>query len=175
MVWSGYVVLMSGKTDSIKLNNISGCLSGSTFVYSEVFKLDFSSASLHSALITIHPSSIIRKISWYARHASSLVFVKSLYSSSLIATYYSSCLNDLHLCHVPGKAYGKALNYVQHSRTKHIAVRYHFIKEQVENEVVELYFVKTDYQLADIFTKALARERFEFLINRLSMQSIQKS
>ncbi|GJX69441.1 hypothetical protein Tco_0305168, partial [Tanacetum coccineum] len=61
---------------------------------------------------------------------------------------------------------------VQHSRTKHIAVRYHFIKEQVENEVVELNFVKTDYQLADIFTKALARECFEFLINRLGMQSI---
>ncbi|GKD33651.1 hypothetical protein Tco_1249160 [Tanacetum coccineum] len=56
--------------------------------------------------------------------------------------------------------------------TKHIVVRYHFIKEQVENEVVELYVVKTDYQLADIFTKALARERFEFLIKRLGMQSI---
>ncbi|GJW95876.1 retrovirus-related pol polyprotein from transposon TNT 1-94 [Tanacetum coccineum] len=40
------------------------------------------------------------------------------------------------------------------------------------NKVVELYFVKTDYQLANIFTKALARERFEFLINRLGMQSI---
>ncbi|GJZ91293.1 retrovirus-related pol polyprotein from transposon TNT 1-94 [Tanacetum coccineum] len=61
---------------------------------------------------------------------------------------------------------------VQHSRAKHIAVCCHFIKEQVENEVVELYFVKTDYQLADIFTKALARECFEFLINRLGMQSI---
>ncbi|GJV47920.1 integrase, catalytic region, zinc finger, CCHC-type containing protein [Tanacetum coccineum] len=61
---------------------------------------------------------------------------------------------------------------VQHSRTKHIAVHYHFIKEQVENEVVELYFVKTAYQLADIFTKALARERFEFLINHLGMQGI---
>ncbi|GJR38697.1 integrase, catalytic region, zinc finger, CCHC-type containing protein [Tanacetum coccineum] len=63
-------------------------------------------------------------------------------------------------------------NTVQHSKTKHIAVRYHFIKEQVENGVVELYFVKTDYQLADIFTKALTRERFEFLINYLGMQSI---
>ncbi|GKC49402.1 retrotransposon protein, putative, unclassified [Tanacetum coccineum] len=51
-------------------------------------------------------------------------------------------------------------NTLQHSRTKHIAVRYHFIKEQVENKVVELYFVKTDYQLSDIFTKALTRERF---------------
>ncbi|GJV57929.1 retrovirus-related pol polyprotein from transposon TNT 1-94, partial [Tanacetum coccineum] len=45
-------------------------------------------------------------------------------------------------------------------------------KLQVENGVVELYFVKTNYQLTDIFTKALARERFEFLINRLGMQSI---
>ncbi|GJR64566.1 retrovirus-related pol polyprotein from transposon TNT 1-94 [Tanacetum coccineum] len=45
-------------------------------------------------------------------------------------------------------------------------------REQVENEVVELYFVKTDYQLAYIFTKSLAKERFEFLINRLGMQSI---
>ncbi|GJS42207.1 retrovirus-related pol polyprotein from transposon TNT 1-94 [Tanacetum coccineum] len=49
---------------------------------------------------------------------------------------------------------------------------YHFIKEQVENEIVELYFVKTAYQLAEIFTKALARERFEFMVKRLGMQSI---
>ncbi|GJW65002.1 retrovirus-related pol polyprotein from transposon TNT 1-94 [Tanacetum coccineum] len=63
-------------------------------------------------------------------------------------------------------------NTVQHSRTKHIVVRYHFIKEQVENEIVELYFVKTAYQLADIFTKALARERFEFMVKSLGMQSI---
>ncbi|GJV72302.1 hypothetical protein Tco_1492297 [Tanacetum coccineum] len=56
--------------------------------------------------------------------------------------------------------------------TKHIAVRYHFIKKQVKNEIVELDFVKTAYQLADIFTKALARERFEFLINCIGMQSI---
>ncbi|GKA94438.1 hypothetical protein Tco_0816476 [Tanacetum coccineum] len=46
-------------------------------------------------------------------------------------------------------------NPVQHSRTKHIAVRYHFIKEHVEMGTIELYFVKTDYQLADLFTKAL--------------------
>ncbi|GJW95367.1 retrovirus-related pol polyprotein from transposon TNT 1-94 [Tanacetum coccineum] len=46
-------------------------------------------------------------------------------------------------------------NNVQHSRSKHIDIRYHFIKEQVENGVVVLYFVITKYQLADIFTKAL--------------------
>ncbi|GJR05707.1 retrovirus-related pol polyprotein from transposon TNT 1-94 [Tanacetum coccineum] len=63
-------------------------------------------------------------------------------------------------------------NTVQHSKMKHIAVRYYFIKEKVKNEVVEVYFVKTVYQLADIFTKALARERFEFLIKCLGTQSI---
>ncbi|GKD38594.1 retrovirus-related pol polyprotein from transposon TNT 1-94 [Tanacetum coccineum] len=42
---------------------------------------------------------------------------------------------------------------------------YDTIREQVEKGVVELYFVTTDYQLADIFTKALPRERFEFLLS----------
>ncbi|GJU91794.1 hypothetical protein Tco_1304217, partial [Tanacetum coccineum] len=63
-------------------------------------------------------------------------------------------------------------NNVQHSRSKHIDVRYHFIKEQVENGVVELYFVKTEYQLVDIFTKALPQERFNFLIDKLGMKSM---
>ncbi|GKB46872.1 hypothetical protein Tco_0897625 [Tanacetum coccineum] len=49
---------------------------------------------------------------------------------------------------------------------------YQFIKEQVENRVVELYFVRTEYQLADIFTKALGRERLDFLINKLGMKSM---
>ncbi|GJU10224.1 gag-pol polyprotein [Tanacetum coccineum] len=53
-----------------------------------------------------------------------------------------------------------------------IDIRYHFIREQVEKCVVELYFVTTDYQLADIFTKALSRERFEFLLPRLGMKSM---
>nr|GFC14020.1 retrovirus-related Pol polyprotein from transposon TNT 1-94 [Tanacetum cinerariifolium] len=46
-------------------------------------------------------------------------------------------------------------NPIQHSRTKHIDVRYHFIKEKVEKGIVELFFVRTEYQLADLFTKAL--------------------
>ncbi|GJU63340.1 integrase, catalytic region, zinc finger, CCHC-type containing protein [Tanacetum coccineum] len=47
------------------------------------------------------------------------------------------------------------------ARSKHIDIRFYFIKEHVENEVIELYFVNTEYQLADIFRKALARERIE--------------
>nr|GEU46379.1 retrovirus-related Pol polyprotein from transposon TNT 1-94 [Tanacetum cinerariifolium] len=62
-------------------------------------------------------------------------------------------------------------NNVQHSRSKHIDIRYHFIKKQVENGVIELYFVNTEYQLADLFTKALGRDIIEFLINKLGMRS----
>ncbi|GKB36629.1 RNA-directed DNA polymerase, eukaryota, reverse transcriptase zinc-binding domain protein [Tanacetum coccineum] len=61
--------------------------------------------------------------------------------------------------------YGLGFNKIPMS--KHIDIRFHFIKEHVENGVIKLYFVNTKYQLADIFTKALARERIEFLINKL--------
>nr|GEY60543.1 retrovirus-related Pol polyprotein from transposon TNT 1-94 [Tanacetum cinerariifolium] len=62
-------------------------------------------------------------------------------------------------------------NNVQHSRSKHIDIRYHFIKEQVENGVIELYFINIEYQVVDLFTKALGRDRIEFLINKLGMRS----
>ncbi|GKA84067.1 retrovirus-related pol polyprotein from transposon TNT 1-94 [Tanacetum coccineum] len=61
-------------------------------------------------------------------------------------------------------------NPVQHSRTKHIDIRYHFIKEHVKNGTVELYFVGTEYKLADLFTKALPKDRFEYLVHRIGMR-----
>nr|GFA92057.1 copia protein [Tanacetum cinerariifolium] len=63
-------------------------------------------------------------------------------------------------------------NPVQHSRTKHIVVRYHFIKEHVEKGTIKLYFFKMDYQLADVFTKALPTDRFNYLICRLGIRSL---
>ncbi|GJR70208.1 hypothetical protein Tco_0016273 [Tanacetum coccineum] len=63
-------------------------------------------------------------------------------------------------------------NLVQHSRTKHINIRYHFIKKHVEQGTIELYFVGTEYQLADIFTKALPKEMFKYLVHRISMRCV---
>nr|GEX87664.1 copia protein [Tanacetum cinerariifolium] len=63
-------------------------------------------------------------------------------------------------------------NPVQHSKMKYIAIQYHFIKEHVEKGTIELYFVKTDYQLADIFTKALSVDIFNYLVCRLGMHSL---
>ncbi|GJS16935.1 retrovirus-related pol polyprotein from transposon TNT 1-94 [Tanacetum coccineum] len=58
-------------------------------------------------------------------------------------------------------------NPVQHSKTKHIDIRYHFIKEHVKKGTVEIYFVGTEYQLVDLFTKALPNKRFEYLVHRI--------
>nr|GEU75930.1 hypothetical protein [Tanacetum cinerariifolium] len=63
--------------------------------------------------------------------------------------------NKIPLYYDKNSAITLRCNNVQRSRSKHIDVRYNFIKEQVENGVVELYFVRIEYQLADIFTKAL--------------------
>nr|GEY81777.1 hypothetical protein [Tanacetum cinerariifolium] len=62
-------------------------------------------------------------------------------------------------------------NPVQHTRTKHMDVRYHFIKDHIEKVTIELYFVGTEYQLADLFTKSLPEARFKSLVEKLSMMS----
>nr|GEU64561.1 hypothetical protein [Tanacetum cinerariifolium] len=53
-----------------------------------------------------------------------------------------------------------------------VEAEYHFIKELVEKGIVELFFVKTEYQLADLFTKALPEDRFKYLVKRLSMSCL---
>ncbi|GKC37354.1 hypothetical protein Tco_1049738 [Tanacetum coccineum] len=83
---------------------------------------------------------------------------------------YGLGFNKIPLYYDNKSAIALCCNNIQHSRSKHIDIRYHIIKEQVENGVVELYFVDTEYQLADIFTKALRRERLQFLIDKLGMK-----
>ena len=53
-----------------------------------------------------------------------------------------------------------AYNPVQHAKTKHIEIRHHFIQDHVEKGDIDLSYVSTKYQLADIFTKALDEPRF---------------
>ncbi|KAK6146449.1 hypothetical protein DH2020_020318 [Rehmannia glutinosa] len=60
-------------------------------------------------------------------------------------------------------------NLVLHSRTKHIDVRYHFIRDQVEKKDITLEYISTDKQLADIFTKPLCESRFEDLKHELGL------
>lgn len=53
-----------------------------------------------------------------------------------------------------------AKNPVLHNRTKHISIKYHFVRELVQNQVVQLCFCRSEEQLADIFTKCLVAQSF---------------
>ncbi|GKF19928.1 hypothetical protein Tco_0068566 [Tanacetum coccineum] len=63
-------------------------------------------------------------------------------------------------------------NPVLHSRTKHIDIRYHFIKEHILKGDIELHFILTEYQLAGIFTKLLDKPTFTRLKEELGMLKI---
>ncbi|GJR17525.1 retrovirus-related pol polyprotein from transposon TNT 1-94 [Tanacetum coccineum] len=65
-------------------------------------------------------------------------------------------------------------NPVLHSRTKHIDIRYHFIRDHIFKGDIELHFVPTDLQLADIFMKPLAEPSFTRLVAELGMLNIEK-
>ena len=60
-------------------------------------------------------------------------------------------------------------NPVNHSRTKHIDIRYYFIREHAANGTIELIFVPTEKQLVDIFTKPLDEATFIRLVSEIGM------
>ena len=64
-------------------------------------------------------------------------------------------------------------NPIQHFRSKHIEIRYHFIREHVANEDVNLEYINTEDQLADIFTKPLREDKFCSLRRELGIFDIE--
>ena len=62
-------------------------------------------------------------------------------------------------------------NPVLHSKTKHIPIKYHFLREQVAQKIIKLEYVPTKEHTANIFTKPLAREPFQYLRNKLGVVS----
>ena len=60
-----------------------------------------------------------------------------------------------------------------HSRTKHIDIRYHFIRDHVQNGNISLFHIPTEEQLADVFTNSLDESQFNKLISELGMLNIQ--
>ena len=64
-------------------------------------------------------------------------------------------------------------NLVQHSRTKHIDIRYHFIHELVEKGTILIDYVQSEQQKADLFTKPLDALRFDYLRKALGVCLVQ--
>nr|GFA60236.1 hypothetical protein [Tanacetum cinerariifolium] len=111
-------------------------------------------------------------IKWGLWYLKDTAMALTAYADADHAGYYGFDFNKIPLYCDNRSAIALCCNNVQHSRSKYIDIRHHFIQEQVEKGVVELYFVTTDYQLTDIFTKALPRQRFEFILPRLGMKSM---
>jgi hypothetical protein len=64
-------------------------------------------------------------------------------------------------------------NPVQPKRTKHIDIKYHFVRELVANNTLSIQYIKTDEQLADILTKGLSREQHVKLCNMIGLLRTQ--
>ena len=60
-------------------------------------------------------------------------------------------------------------NPIHHSRSKHIEIRHHFIRDYVNNGDINVEFVPTKNQFADIFTKSIKKVKFEFIRNELGI------
>ena len=65
-----------------------------------------------------------------------------------------------------------AHNPVQHDRTNHVEIDRHFIKENINSGVICTSFVKTEDQLADIFTKGVGSRPFHFVLSKLGLRDI---
>ncbi|GJV10169.1 retrovirus-related pol polyprotein from transposon TNT 1-94 [Tanacetum coccineum] len=85
---------------------------------------------------------------------------------------YGFNYNKIPLYYDSQSAIAISYNPVQHSHTKHIHTRYHFIKEQVENGIIELYLSRTEYKLLIVFTKALPEDRFQYLVRQIGMRCL---
>ena len=66
-------------------------------------------------------------------------------------------------------------NPVFHDKSKHIEIKYHYIRDMVQRGAVKLLYVATEEQIADVLMKPLARIKFEYFKERLGVLQIEAS
>jgi ATP sulfurylase len=60
-------------------------------------------------------------------------------------------------------------NHVFHDRSKHIEIRYHYIRDMVQRGAIKIQYVSTDEQVADVLTKPLSRVKFEHFQDKIGI------
>eukprot|EP00253_Pinus_taeda_P001862 PITA_01862 len=136
---------------------------------------------LKKALYGLKQAPRVRLVSWFSKKQSSIAL--SIAEAEYVAT--ASCctqliwmmqtLQDIQITYTPTisilcdntSAISISKNRVMHSKTKHIPIKYHFLHEQVLEQKVKLEYVPSKEQVADIFTKPLPRETFQYLRQKL--------
>ena len=62
-----------------------------------------------------------------------------------------------------------------HAKTKYIAIKYHYVRELVEDKEVKMEYINTKEQIVDIFTKPLPKDAFEYLRGKLGVLPLTKA
>ncbi|KAG8648959.1 hypothetical protein MANES_08G054502v8 [Manihot esculenta] len=113
-------------------------------------------------------------------HLAAVKQILSCQAGTCQGVWLSRILSDISQQQVKPKlnvdnklAIALAKNSVYHDRSKHIDTRFHFIRQCVQSEVIELEYVNTNEQLADILTKPLARQRFLELREKIGLKKIE--
>jgi hypothetical protein len=122
-------------------------------------------------------------VSWCSRKQSSMALstTEAEYISLIVAVYEAMWLHKLlidlfdhemdpNTIHCDNQSCVKLFdNPVFHNRSKHIEIKYHYIKDMVQRKVVHVEYLATHEQIAYIFIKPLAKKKFEYLHEKLDL------
>jgi len=124
-----------------------------------------------------------RLVSWFSKKQSSIALstaeaeyvaaasccTQLLWMMQTMQDFQITCTPPISILCDNTSAISISKNPVMHSKTKHIPIKYHFLREQVLEQKVKLEYVPSKEQVVDILTKPLPRDTFEYLRQKLGV------